>query len=678
MKKQILSFILIALVLVSVIPAGISAVTADASPESTPAPENGAVQLADTADGEPSTEQPSEPATEAPTEEPPVVICPQITSVTASPNGALIQWTSAAGAAKYYVYSKDESWKRIAITTATSFEHKKLTGGKRYLYTVRAVDADGRYLGEYDHEGYSYRYLATPKLTGVANVYGGQRVNWNAVTGAGAYRVYIKSTAGWKLTCVTNATTAVIAKLKSGMANTYTVRAVDSENPASFSSYDKKGISGVYIASVKALKFNPVKNGVTVSWSKSGGAARYAFFIRTNGKWKKLATTVKPTYTHTGAKIGTQYTYTVRCLDKNGKFCSGYNAAGFNFRQIAAPVISKVTDGTVYWNTVNGASSYLVYRRQYGKSWASLATSAAASYADGSAANGTLYAYTVRCLDKNGRLISYFKDNGKYYCNGKLANGKYTVGGKVVMFTNGVLIRKGYATINGKMYYFDSNGVMQKNGVVGTAKEGYRYADKNGVVNLKYTGLAKKGTTTWYFKNGKLDTTLRAAVTVSGTDYNVLDGKAYKVSTTRDRTLFRALKIVAKVTKPTMTKAQKLRACWNHIRSAYGECNPRNPEYFGNDWPEVYANDIFVDGTGNCFSYAAAFAYLAKAVGYPNCYACNSGGHGWSEIDGLVYDAEWSMHNFNYTYYALSYDTRTDVPYKAALSIGQSWSHRAI
>ena len=33
-------------------------------------------------------------------------------------------------------------------------------------------------------------------------------------------------------------------------------------------------------------------------------------------------------------------------------------------------------------------------------------------------------------------------------------------------------------------------------------------------------------------------------------------------------------------------------------------------------WPAVYANDHFVMGGGNCFSDAAAFAYLAKALGY--------------------------------------------------------------
>lgn len=93
------------------------------------------------------------------------------------------------------------------------------------------------------------------------------------------------------------------------------------------------------------------------------------------------------------------------------------------------------------------------------------------------------------------------------------------------------------------------------------------------------------------------------------------------------------------------------------------------------DWPIIYANDMLVDGGGNCLSYAAEFCFIAKAIGYDNVYACHSGGHGWSEIDGLVYDPEWSRHNFNYSYYALSYNTKTDQDYKGAIALGYAWMH---
>ena len=43
----------------------------------------------------------------------------------------------------------------------------------------------------------------------------------------------------------------------------------------------------------------------------------------------------------------------------------------------------------------------------------------------------------------------------------------------------------------------------------------------------------------------------------------------------------------------------------------------------------------------DCFGFGAAFAYLANAVGY-KAYAVSSGGHGWAEVNGRVYDPDWA------------------------------------
>lgn len=84
---------------------------------------------------------------------------------------------------------------------------------------------------------------------------------------------------------------------------------------------------------------------------------------------------------------------------------------------------------------------------------------------------------------------------------------------------------------------------------------------------------------------------------------------------------------------------------------------------------------MFVDGVGNCFSYSSAFAYMAKAIGYKNVYCCNSGGHGWAEINKLVYDPEWSRHNSDSTYFGVSYKTKLGPDYKGAISPGYPWMH---
>ncbi len=258
-----------------------------------------------------------------------------------------------------------------------------------------------------------------------------------------------------------------------------------------------------------------------------------------------------------------------------------------------------------------------------------------------------------------GKKKFYFKTTGKLGLKGKAYTGWNIINKKKFYFYS-----KGNPGVKGKMitgmkkigkfkYYFNQSGVLQKKGVVGTKKIGYYYADKSGKINLK----------------------TRKAVIYKGKKWNILNGKAVKVKNNKQLTLFRALKLVSKVTKKNMSKPKKLKICFEYVKKSYVEKNPRIPHYHKMNWPEVYANDMFVDGAGNCFSYAAAFAYMAKAIGYNRVYCCNSGGHGWAEIKGLVYDPEWSKHHFSNDYYALSYNTKLDQNYKGAIAQGYKWMH---
>lgn len=243
-------------------------------------------------------------------------------------------------------------------------------------------------------------------------------------------------------------------------------------------------------------------------------------------------------------------------------------------------------------------------------------------------------------FSKTGKLFTGWKkiNKNKYYF---ISKGKVGVKGKMV---------KGIKKIKKFRYFFNSAGELQK-GIVGNKRRGFYYADKKGRINSKN----------------------RKAVIYKGKKWNVLNGKATKVKTKKHLTLFRALKLVEKVTKKKMSKAAKLKACFKYVKKSYIEKNPRIPHYHGKGWCEIYANDMFVHKTGNCFSYASAFAYMAKAIGYKKVYCCNSGGHGWAEINGLVYDPEWSIHHLDNSFYALSYNTKTSNGYKGAISAGYSW-----
>ena len=196
----------------------------------------------------------------------------------------------------------------------------------------------------------------------------------------------------------------------------------------------------------------------------------------------------------------------------------------------------------------------------------------------------------------------------------------------------------------------------------GNAEKHWSYFGANGWLR---TGLQNMGTASnpdgkskqhlsYFGNNGWLVTSL--PFTVNNVQY-IADSKGWatRVQTEHEKVMARAMELVGKVTDDSMTKEQKLRACYIHIRDNYAEYNPRIPHYAGEGWHTTYANDIFINKGGNCISVAAAFAYMAAAIGYDNVYAVNGTGHGWAEVNNLIYDAEWErLHSGSF--YALSYD----------------------
>ena len=97
-------------------------------------------------------------------------------------------------------------------------------------------------------------------------------------------------------------------------------------------------------------------------------------------------------------------------------------------------------------------------------------------------------------------------------------------------------------------------------------------------------------------------------------------------------------------TDDSMTDMQKLRVCYD-LFGTFTEKNPWIPHYKGEDWVEVYANDCLKTRVSNCMGYGASLGLMARVIGFDDVYCCNSGGHGWAEIGGLVYDPEWTLHH---------------------------------
>lgn len=337
-------------------------------------------------------------------------------------------------------------------------------------------------------------------------------------------------------------------------------------------------------------------------------------------------------------------------------------AAGSAGKGQAAGSTAKKNSRRTGWTEENGDRYYLDADGNRTTGWKTI--------------DGRQY-YFLKYGKQKGRMAVGWKtiDGVRYYfetdqkTRGQMATGWKTIGGGRYYFLKSGKKRgrtaSGWLTIDGVKYYFMVNGKNAGQMATGwkTIKgKQYYFAPSGGSAGQVTTGWKIFGRNCCYFgKNGVLN----PKKTVNSSRPGDSTGSA------ATKTLRRAKAIVAQITTDVMTKEQKLRACFEYVMKYPGR-RPRTPHYYGMDWPVVYANDMFLDGSGNCFSYAAAFAYLAKACGYTNVYACNDTGHGWTEINGLIYDPE-EYRNTQHKYYGTSYSL---VPgYRRGLSYGQAFAH---
>lgn len=198
-----------------------------------------------------------------------------------------------------------------------------------------------------------------------------------------------------------------------------------------------------------------------------------------------------------------------------------------------------------------------------------------------------------------------------YYSGGKKLTGLKQLNGKYYYFDKKGIQRTGWQKIRGSYYFFR----------IENGEKGYMVTSKkvNGV-SLQSSGKAKKT----------------------------------KASAAKLDVMVKANKIMEKATKPTMKKFDKLRACFDYsIKKFRYRGSPKFVK--SKNWEYKYALDMFDRGHGSCYSYGAAFAFLANAAGYTDVYAISSGGHGWAEVKGKVFDPSWEIADKKHHYFNMSY-----------------------
>ena len=213
----------------------------------------------------------------------------------------------------------------------------------------------------------------------------------------------------------------------------------------------------------------------------------------------------------------------------------------------------------------------------------------------------------------------WVKQGGKIYyydASGNMAVGLKMIGGKAFFFykkksKRGVL-RTGLVKIGNTEYYFKKKGAF---GVIGSGAEGW--------TNIKGRGLC-------YCVNGAIQKQKIIQ------DYYV---NANGSMTTSSRKLYKLVRTtVGQLVTNAMSKEQKLRACYKYLCSNVFKYVTKRPFSYAKDWRVTYGYEMFTTHSGVCYNFAAAFAYMARFVGYTNVKAIAG--------ELLYLDGHWDLHSW--------------------------------
>ena len=163
-----------------------------------------------------------------------------------------LRWEAVAGAVRYELmvwWKGRTAWQPIEGTTGTSYTHSGLTAGRKYFYTIRAVNAAGEKSGWLQkpypsatvptatatptptptpQQDATESTLSTPTLTAQATA-GAIELRWEAVAGAVRYELMVwwKGRTAWQPIEGTTGTSYTHSGLTAGRKYFYTIRAVN-------------------------------------------------------------------------------------------------------------------------------------------------------------------------------------------------------------------------------------------------------------------------------------------------------------------------------------------------------------------------------------------------------------------------------------------------------------------
>ena len=334
-------------------------------------------------------------------------------------NGVTVSWEAVENAAKYRVFRKkadDTSWEKLGTTTSLKYSDKKAVFSETYLYSVRALTANGNFINRYGNGTEIKHLIGAPKLT-LTNSENGIDVTWKPMTNAAKYKVYVKNARGtWtRLATISSGTTYTDTATEQGKSYTYSVLGLDADGHVMNENGD--GYSLVRNNAFVKVEAECTTDGLILFWNAYEGAAKYRVYRKnSSGKWTKIATIAETVYTDADAAVNAENVYAVLAIDSDGNKLSDYGngkTVTFIIPPTTVEAVTKSSGVRLEWASVIKAERYALYRKTKSTDWTKVGATSGLSYTDKSAESGKTYFYSVIALDGNGKALNDYGEGVK-------------------------------------------------------------------------------------------------------------------------------------------------------------------------------------------------------------------------------------------------------------------------
>ena len=312
-------------------------------------------------------------------------------------------WSAVSGAVGYRIYRRlpgVTGFEEIAQVTGKSFTDTTAAIDTQYEYRVQAVGKSPELDSAKTYSMFVTSGLAQPKVTGTVNDQGKPVISWPAVDGAVKYTIYRSTSSSKNFKAVETVADLSYTDTSVAAGKTYYYKvSATGQNSVSSSS------AALKLTGKCAIPELTVKAGSTgkpvLTWNKISGAKKYEIWRSVDGgKFKKLTTVTKTTYTDSKATAGAECTYKVKALGSKSSYNGNFSEVKSCYVTCAAPSLTiKVDTATgrpgLSWKKVTGAVAYAIYR-----DGELLATVTGTSYKDEAVTPGVKYSYTLVSLGK--------------------------------------------------------------------------------------------------------------------------------------------------------------------------------------------------------------------------------------------------------------------------------------